>query len=85
MGTVERARHELLIIQDCVWAGGGGGVVLLYCMFISTVKMPAGISRRGVSERKWGGVSGVVVVVRRGCARMEIDQCACNCSSGVGL
>lgn len=61
MGTVERARHELLIIQDCVWAGGGV-VVLLYCMFISTVKMPAGISRRGVSERKWGGVSGVVVV-----------------------
>lgn len=78
MGTVERARHELLIIQDCVWGVDGGGVVLLYCMFISTVKMPAGISRRGVSERKWGGVSG-------GGARMEIDQCACNCSSGVGL
>lgn len=39
--------------------------------FISTVKMPAGISSRAVSERKlcvcvWGG----------GSAHMEIDQCA---------
>lgn len=42
----------------------GGGV-----MFISTVKMPAGISSRRVSERKRGGWVGVGVC-------MEIDQCA---------
>lgn len=36
-------------------------------MFISTVKMPGGISRGGLSEGERGG---------GGVARMEIDQCA---------
>lgn len=56
----------------CVWGGGGGGV-----MFISAVKMPAGISRHGVSERKWGGGWGV-----RSYGNWPVCS---NCSSGVGL
>lgn len=44
-------------------------------MFISAVKMPAGISRQGVVKEGWVAMMCVYVCVQ-GVVRMEIDQCA---------
>lgn len=58
--SASQTSHHTVAKSVCL--GWGGGV-----MFISTVKMPEGTSRRGVSEGERGG---------GGVACMEIDQCA---------